>query len=92
MCSPCDRDPSFGSSFHPFCVARGWALLIPPGEWAITCWHQFVWDRVGSSESIVSSEDQKQSGSLQVFERSNCLKPERIPSRKKEGVGRIYIF
>lgn len=21
---------------HPFCVAWGWVLLIPPGEWAIT--------------------------------------------------------
>ena len=67
MCSPCDRGPSFGSSLHPFCVARGWVLLIPPGEWAITWWHQFVWDGVGSSESIVSSEDQEQSSLVASF-------------------------
>lgn len=80
------------SSCHPFCVAWGWVLLIPPEEWAITCWHQFVWDGVGSSESIVSSEDQSKAVRLQVLKGLMVLKPERIPSRKKEGGGEYTYF
>lgn len=90
--SLCDRDLSSGSSLYLFCVALGWVLLIPPGKWVVTRWHQFVLDGVGSSESVVSSEDLEQSSpSCKFFGRLNLFKVRVNFQQKKEG-GRVYIF